>query len=289
MALKVIFLIAVFFISCASSNEEELNFPTEARQVAIVKEQLEMICPMGQTIKERFHLPKGYKRIPVDSASFAWYLRHLPLKEEGSPVLHFDGSQKNRQEVHAAVIDIDTGERDLQQCADAVMRLRAEYLWAHKRYDDISFKFNNGFAAAYAKWRAGNRISVKGNKVSWYPISRKQTSYKDFRSYLNMVFAYAGTYSLSKELKKVSFQEMEIGDVFVQGGSPGHAVLVVDMAEQKGSGDRIFLLAQSYMPAQDIHVLKNWNSPNGSPWYAISSSSIDTPEWNFKAEDLKRF
>ena len=45
---------------------------------------------------------------------------------------------------------------------------------------------------------------------------------------------------------------MQIGDVLIQGGSPGHAVIVVDMAENPATGEKLYLLAQSYMPAQDI-------------------------------------
>lgn len=50
---------------------------------------------------------------------------------------------------------------------------------------------------------------------------------------------------------------MEIGDVIVEGGSFGHAEIVVDMVEQEKRGDCIFLLAQSYILVQDIHVVKN--------------------------------
>ena len=50
---------------------------------------------------------------------------------------------------------------------------------------------------------------------------------------------------------------MQIGDVFIKGGFPGHAVVVLDMAENDRTGQRVFLLAQSYMPAQDIHIMKN--------------------------------
>ena len=56
---------------------------------------------------------------------------------------------------------------------------------------------------------------------------------------------------------KVSIENIEIGDVFIQGGFPGHAIIVVDLAENE-VGEKCFLVAQSYMPAQEIHVLKNF-------------------------------
>lgn len=83
------------------------------------------------------------------------------------------------------------------------MRLRAEYLYKCKAYDQISFNFTNGFRADYAKWAEGYRISVRGNQVSWYKSKERDYSYKTFRAYLDVVFAYAGTLSLAKELKAV--------------------------------------------------------------------------------------
>lgn len=241
----------------------------------------------GLTIEDRFVPKDGFRRIEIDENSFENYLRQLPLKPSGSPVFYFDGREKYRQDVHAAVIDLDVGKRDLQQCADAIMRLRAEYLFAQKNYVDIHFNFVSGFNAEYVKWRKGNRIKVNGNTVSWTPTQRESESYESFRKYLDMVFSYAGTLSLAKELTKVSINEMQIGDVFIQGGSPGHAVIVIDMAVNERTKEKQFLLAQSYMPAQDIHVLKN---PEGGVWYDLNfGNELNTPEWNFSKNDLKRF
>ncbi|MEL6922398.1 MAG: DUF4846 domain-containing protein, partial [Bacteroidota bacterium] len=77
---------------------------------------------------------------------------------------------------------------------------------------------------------------------------------------------------------------------FIQGGFPGHAVIVVDMAENE-AGEKLFLLAQSYMPAQDMHILKNPKNATASPWYALKdlSAELPTPEWNFSIADLHRF
>ena len=83
---------------------------------------------------------------------------------------------------------------------------------------------------------------------------------------------------------------MKIGDIFIEGGFPGHAMLVVDMAENIESGKRVFLLAQSYMPAQNIHIVKNQVKWGLSPWYkADFGDRLYTLEWVFDKDDLMRF
>ena len=130
---------------------------------------------------------------------------------------------------------------------------------------------------------------MTGNKTEWVQTAAASDSYDTFWKYLEFVFSYAGTLSLSKELKAVPMADMQIGDVFIRGGSPGHAVIVVDMAADD-SGKKVFLLAQSYMPAQEIQILKNPANTDGSPWYALDNSEeIVTPEWTFATTDLKRF
>jgi len=53
----------------------------------------------------------------------------------------------------------------------------------------------------------------------------------------------------------------------------------------------LFVLAQSYMPAQELQVLKNPNAGDFSPWYRVSDidGQLRTPEWTFKSSALKRF
>ncbi len=108
---------------------------------------------------------------------------------------------------------------------------------------------------------------------------------------MNLVFSYAGTHSLSKELKNIeNLEDIKIGDVFIKGGFPGHAVIVMDVAKHKNSGKKIFLLAQSYMPAQDIHILKNPNNTALNPWYSTDfEDKLYTPEWTFDKNQLKKW
>ena len=100
---------------------------------------------------------------------------------------------------------------------------------------------------------------------------------------------YAGSYSLSKELKKINIKNIQIGDIFIKGGFPGHAVIVLDAAKNE-NGDIRFVIGQSYMPAQDIHVLKNPQNRTLSPWYSINlQEQLVTPEYYFDWNDLRRF
>ena len=250
-----------------------------------------LINESAANIRDRFVLPSSYKRIEYPADGFQNFLRNFPLKKYGTHVKLFDGSLKYRQDVYCSVLDIDTGKKDLQQCADAVMRLRAEYLYKTGQFEKIHFNFSNGFRADYIKWKLGYRIRIRSNRAAWVKTAEPDSSRKSFREYLDMVFMYAGSASLERELVKVSLKNVSPGDVLIQGGSPGHALIVMDAAEDIKTGKRIFILAQSYMPAQDIHIVVNPENENLSPWYEADASveQIITPEWNFTIDDIMRF
>lgn len=247
----------------------------------------------GYDIKDklinRLPVPEGYLRINLDPLSFGAWLRNLPLKE-GQPLVYlFDGRKKPNQKAQFALLDIDTGEKDLQQCADAVMRLRGEYLYSRNQYDSIRFTFTNGFQCDFKRWSQGYRPVVSGNDVSWSKREPPAHHYETFKKYLERIFMYCGTHSLSREMKAKDMHAIQPGDVFIQGGFPGHAVIVMDVAEHPSTRERLFLLAQSYMPAQDMHLLRNPTDPSLSPWYSSTTDRIVTPEWTFQRSDLKHF
>jgi hypothetical protein len=240
---------------------------------------------------DRIATPERYDRLEVEPGSFEEWLRNLPLKCGNPQVYLYDGRPKSNQQAQYAVVEIDVGGRDLQQCADAVMRLRAEYLYSIGDYDRIHFNFTSGDEAAFRRWINGYRPEIDGNNVRWIKRRAIDSSYATFRNYLTSVFIYAGSYSLNRELNIVdNVSHIMAGDVFIEGGFPGHAVMVLDIAVNTESGEKIFLLAQSYMPAQDIHILKNPVDSALNPWYSTDFGEIlITPEWRFLKSDLKRF
>lgn len=207
--------------------------------------------------------PEGYTRNPVIKNSFAEWLRTVPLKKD-KRVFLYNGSLKPNQSAQFAVVDIPIGNKDLQQCADAVMRLRAEYLYLNKK--PIAFMDYSG------KWYNWNG---EGNR-------------RMFENYLQNVFGWCGSASLDRQLNPVThFSSIKAGDVLVRGGFPGHAITVVDIAINN-KGQKVYLLAQGYQPAQDIHMLNNPMDASLSPWYAVDTATlIITPEWRFSRENLK--
>ena len=309
-------MIAISFFSASSCQAPNNNAQQEIKTVKILADKTigtpEKVSPKLQNrplVKQKYRFPwlaeyadkdmlinrisppLGYERTEIASHSFAEWLRHLPLKAEKSDVYLFDKQLKGNQNAHYAVLDIDVGKRDLQQCADAVMRLRAEYLYGTKQEDAIHFNFTSGHNVPYLRWQAGERPIISGNTVVWKKQAKTDATYANFKQYFQQIFMYAGTFSLEKELKKVAIKNLQAGDVFIKGAFPGHAVIVLDVAENKETKDKAFLLAQSYMPAQDIHILVNPNNQKMSPWYSLETLTepFDTPEWRFSQKDLKRF
>lgn len=252
-------------------------------------EETGMICPDGMTLETRFAVPKGYTRLEAAETSLLAFMRQMELKPDGSPVLLYDGTEKKNQKSHAAVFALDVGNRDLQQCADSILRVYGEYLWSRGEKDQIGFHLTSGFWMDYASWREGNRLVLNGNDVMWNLSASYDDSYESFRSYMTQVFVYAGTMSLDADSAEVSMEEAMPGDMFLKGGSPGHCVLIVDMAVNE-LGEKCFLLAQGYMPAQEFHVLVNNRHPE-DPWYYESEVTYPfrTPEYTFPEGSLQRY
>lgn len=298
--MRIVILLIFTFLACKMESSKEqvkvsqVNKSKKTNHQIIKPENkkaksIEKINKEGKTLLDRITVPNGFERKKYDNNLIFSYLRGLRLKKHASKVHLYDGRIKANN-VYEAVIDIDVGKKDLQQCADAVMRLWAENLYEKELFNQIHFNFTNGFKCDYSKWREGYRVKVEGNKTTWVKKASPNTSYESFRDYLELVFMYAGTLSLSKELKRIPLSDIQPGDVFIWGGTPGHAVMVGDVCEHKETGEKLFLLLQSYMPAQDIHVLKNENNSELSPWYKTDfGERLNTPEWSFEKNALMRF
>jgi Domain of unknown function (4846) len=238
----------------------------------------------------RFPAPAGFSRVAVDAASFGAFLRALPLLPAGSPVVDYrDRLVRAGDDPRiAAVVDIDVGTSDLQQCADAVLRMNAE--WRYSRGDrDVAYPVSSGATLSYPRYLAGERAFASGNKLLTQPsASRMSDDHRAFRGYLDEVFTWANTTSLEREGARVPFAELRPGDFFVMVERPyGHAVLVLDVA-RNDAGDVAMLLGQSYMPAQSFQVLRPFGQ---RAWFVVrpGTTTVATPFWDpFPLSSLRR-
>ncbi len=256
-----------------------------------------LFCPLVLPAQKKYFtvqdipLPQGYQRIEVDSNSIQAFVRKIQIEEENTVYL-YDGKPKPDQHFCYEVLKIDVGNQNLQQCADAAMRIWAEFLYYKQDYEAIHFNFTSGDNADYISWREGYRYLLNGNQVTRVKKEEYDDSYLNFRKYLDIVFMYAGSYSIDKELMQVdSVENIKISDVLIKGGSPGHVMIVMDIAKHEKTGEIIFLLAQSAIPAQSVHIVINEQDEYLSPWYSLDSlnPSIQIQEWTFTEKSLKRF
>lgn len=250
------------------------------------------INPWEQTLLERIKAPEGFEWIIEESGSFGEFLQNSEVKKPGSQILDFNQQPIRNQSEHIAILDYDIGTKDLQQCADAIIRLRAEYLFKHKRFDDIYFHFTNGDVFSWNDYKIGIRPQlISSTKVSFNKVANKDDSYENFRKYLDVIFMYAGTISLNNETIGISDnKKIKTGDFLITPGSPGHAVIIVGRAKNK-QGEIVFLLAQGYTPAQSIHVITNPYDGKINPWYKldVSKSPTITARYAFKKTNIRTF
>lgn len=243
----------------------------------------------GDSIVTRILLPEGYHRAEYPKDSFQEYLRNYKLKKYGTPIINYDDTIYFAQHWHDAVLEIPVPANGLQQCADALMRIRAEYLWNQNRKDEIGFNFTSGHYCSWKKYAEGYRPKVNGNQVAFYKKAIPDNSKSNFYKYLNLIYTYAGTLSLYMELPEIPINDLRIGDMLLKPGSPGHVEMIVDEIVNE-QGEKMFLLVQGNTPAQSVCLLKNFENARISPWYKFKENQpVYTPSYYFEEALFIRF
>jgi hypothetical protein len=219
------------------------------------------------TVKDAFTPPSGFSRVEVPPDSFKAYVRELALYPPDRKVLDYQGNVMAMPAVR--VVDMPVGNRDLQQCADSILRIRAE--WERKVGKSPAFHYTSGDLSSWSDWSAGTRLKVSGNTVSRVAkAAAPDASDASFERWLFALFMYAGTRSLPLDTVAATLP-VQPGDLLVTPGSPGHAVLVLDVAV--GEGGTKLLIGQGFMPAMDFHVVE---APEGGAWFTMAGEVLET-------------
>ncbi len=77
--------------------------------------------------------------------------------------------------------------------------------------------------------------------------------------------------------------------MLIKGGSPGHIVMICDEITNS-KGDKLFLLFQGNTPPQSIHLVRNLEDSNISPWYGLTKGAvIPVSNYTFMSSKFVRF
>ena len=243
-----------------------------------------------QTIERRFPAPEGFKRMPAAENSFAAWLRRVPLLPPGQPVhdyRHHVFKQANDTTV-AAVTAYNIRGRKLEQCMDIILRWRAEYLWQNGRQKDIRFPLPEGTDFSWSDWLQGLRPRFRGARFHLYKGAKPDSSYNNLLRYLNTLFEYSGTQAFYHYYRKVDPASVQPGDFVVKKGKKGHAVLIVDMA-QDSLGNKIALIGQGDTPACQFYLM---HYKKNNPWFPLNAAQKCLPlpiKKKMYWEGLRRF
>lgn len=241
----------------------------------------------GKTQETRILTPEGYERVQADDDSLLHFMRNMELLPNGNPIVTYAGNELHNN--CAGVYAMDIGAHDLQQCADSVIRVYSEYFWSQEKYEEIEFHLTNGELMRYTDWRNGDRLVAAGDFAFQLRLRGKNDSYECFRAYLECVMNYAGTKSLYAESETIPLSELKAGDLLLIPGAPGHVILTVDMAENE-SGEKCYLFAQGFMPAQSFHIVNN-KAHSEDPWYYASEmeGTFHVDSYSFTQDAIRRW
>ena len=228
-----------------------------------------------ETIEMQIPVPQGYRRTPVPPKSFAQWLRGLPLLPKGTSVKDYTGRIRvTAQDTSlTAVINYRIRGKKLEQCMDIIIRLKAEYLKALNRSDEIAFFLPGSYLLKWTDWVRGLHPEYHGIRVTLQPTHPPDSSRSSFEEYLREIFYHSYTQTAYVGYTKVKPEDMQIGDFIVKKGNHGHAVLIVDMATDQ-QGRKIILVGHGDTPARQFYLL---SYKKDQPWFPVNTTDKHLP------------
>ena len=226
-------------------------------------------------IQSAIEPPNGFSRIPADSNSFAAWLRRMPLLPSGSPVLDYRGQiwKFDADSTVAAVLAMNIRGRKLDQCMDILVRMHIEYLLETGKQESIHLPLPDGTFISWQKWAKGWRPVFRGANFQLIKSAQPDASKLNFQKYLNTIFEYSGTQTFYHYYPDVSVEKLKIGDFITKKGRKGHAIMIVDLVENK-EGEIMALIGQGDTPACQFYLLQNGD---GSPWFKVDKTKSVIP------------
>lgn len=171
----------------------------------------------------------------------------------GTDAMDWQGRLALPAEDVAAVVDWRLLGR-VEQCADIVVRLVAEYANGNGNADEIVFRSLSGQRIEWKRWLQGRyAVNTDASAIIYHAGAARTETPREFDEFLTFVMSYVNTASLRRDWREVAPGDIQIGDVLIQpsclGAGMGHMSMVVDACEDS-AGNRLYLFVDGYTPAR---------------------------------------
>ncbi len=248
----------------------------------------------GMTIEDRIMVPEGYVRPPYPDFTFQYFLKSLPMKSADAKVVKYDGFDKFF-ESYSAVIDLQFDKSiDKIHSEHLIQYLRGMYLHQNEKFELINFSTDDNRDLNFQEYGSGMRWEWQDSV--WVKTSGGVADFSEnsFLEFMEEVYSHSTTNGLATDTRLLEVGEISVGDVFIQpasGRGKGHSVIIMDMAVDPLTGERLVLLGQGFAPTQDMHILKNPYEEDISPWYRVKEDDyfFTTIQWTFRKKHCRRF
>ena len=123
-----------------------------------------------------------------------------------------------------------------------------------------------GHRIEWQEWKAGFRPVFRGIVVSMFRSAQPDSSHQSYMSFLNTVYSESHTQQFYHAYLSVERREIQIGDFIIKKGTKGHAIMIVDLAQNE-QGQKIALIGNGDTPACQFFLL-NYRTDN--PWIPLN-------------------
>jgi len=151
---------------------------------------------------------------------------------------------------------------------DILVRFYSEYLWEKNEQGNLSLPLPGKQSLKWSDWQQGYRPKFRGINFDLIKSEKCNFAKNNFNKYLNLIFAESHTQQFYFAYPVIERQNIQVGDFIVKKGVKGHAVMIVDLA-QNANGDLIALIGQGDTPACEFYLLI-YNNDN--PWIPLNFS-----------------
>ena len=139
---------------------------------------------------------------------------------------------------------------------------------------------------SWRAWSSGVRALVGDAGPHFEMTGIADDSRDSFCAWIETQLQFTSCASLLDDTRRVEDGTIAAGDVLLREGRDAHVLMVLDVAIDPG-GRVAVLLGSGHTPASTFHVMR---APTGSPWFLLSSRSIETnSQGAFHLDQLRRW